>query len=233
MYSFQSRVRYSEVGHDKKLELSSIVNYFQDCSTFQSEDLGVGLDYVEKSNCAWLLSSWQIVINDYPALADEITTSTWPYDFKGIYGYRNFIIQNKEKEILAYANSIWVHIDSNTGRPIRVSPDLVNTYKLEEKFDMDYAPRKIVIPKTLEALTPFPVVRANIDTNKHVNNGQYIKMGEEFLPADFKTREMRADYRQAAKLGDIIIPNVMQTDDSYIVVLSDTEGKPYTTLEFK
>lgn len=233
MYSFQSRVRYSEVGYDKKLELSSIVDYFQDCSTFQSEDLGVGLDYFEGSNRAWLLSSWQIVINDYPSFADEITTSTWPYDFKGIYGYRNFIIQGKQRETLAYANSIWVYIDTNTGRPVRISPNLVSAYKLKERLDMDYAPRKIAIPKDLEALTPFPVVRANIDTNKHVNNGQYIKMGEEFLPADFKIRQMRADYRQAAKLGDIITPRVIQTDDSYLVVLSDSEGKPYTTLEFK
>ena len=98
---------------------------------------------------------------------------------------------------------------------------------------MNYEPRKIAIPKTLESLSPFPVVRANIDTNKHVNNGQYIKMAEEFISEDFKTREMRADYRQAAKLGDIIVPHVTQTNNSYIVVLSDTKGKPYTTLEFK
>lgn len=233
MYSFKSRIRYSEVGYDKKLDLSSIINYFQDCSTFHSEDLGVGLDYVEKSNRTWLLSSWQIIVNNYPSLGDEITTSTWPYAFKGIYGYRNFIIQDKQKETLAYANSIWVCIDTNTGRPIRVSSDLVDTYKLEEKLDMNYEPRKIAIPKTLESLSPFPVVRANIDTNKHVNNGQYIKMAEEFISEDFKTREMRADYRQAAKLGDIIVPHVTQTNNSYIVVLSDTKGKPYTTLEFK
>ena len=34
MYSFKSRVRYSEVGEDKKLSLNGIINYFQDCSTF-------------------------------------------------------------------------------------------------------------------------------------------------------------------------------------------------------
>lgn len=29
MYSFKSRVRYSEVGEDKKLSLNSIINYFR------------------------------------------------------------------------------------------------------------------------------------------------------------------------------------------------------------
>ena len=30
MYSFDSFVRYSEVGEDKKLTLDGIINYFQD-----------------------------------------------------------------------------------------------------------------------------------------------------------------------------------------------------------
>lgn len=42
MYEMKARIRYSEVGTDGKLMLSALVNYFQDCSTFQSEDLGVG-----------------------------------------------------------------------------------------------------------------------------------------------------------------------------------------------
>ena len=45
MYTFESRVRYSEVDHTELITLPAIINYFQDCSTFQSEDLGVGIDY--------------------------------------------------------------------------------------------------------------------------------------------------------------------------------------------
>ena len=35
MYSFDSRVRYSEVDEDRKLSLTGVINYMQDCSTFQ------------------------------------------------------------------------------------------------------------------------------------------------------------------------------------------------------
>ena len=41
MYQFKSRVRYSETGVDARLSLMGIMNYMQDCSTFQSEDCGV------------------------------------------------------------------------------------------------------------------------------------------------------------------------------------------------
>ena len=39
MYQFQSRIRYSEVDSEGRLTMASLINYFQDCSTFQSEDL--------------------------------------------------------------------------------------------------------------------------------------------------------------------------------------------------
>lgn len=233
MYSFKSRVRYSEIGSDNHLTLKAIIDYFQDCSIFESEYLGLGIDYGKKIKHGWVLSSWQIIVNEYPELYEKIITSTWAYDFKGIYGYRNFILQNDKNEILAYANSIWVYIDTETGLPTRIDNIQADKYKTQEKLDMDYAPRKIKIPENLEQLDSFPVIRANIDTNNHVNNGQYVLMGEELLPEDFKIRQMRADYRNAAELGDLITPMIAQIDDGHVVVLADSKGKPYTTLEFK
>lgn len=47
MYTFESRVRFSEVDHTEMLTLPSLVNYFQDCSTFQSEDIGLGIDVLK------------------------------------------------------------------------------------------------------------------------------------------------------------------------------------------
>ena len=63
MYSFDSRVRYSEVDEDRKLSLTGVINYLQDCSTFQSEDLNQGIDYLTKKHRAWLLASWQIIVD--------------------------------------------------------------------------------------------------------------------------------------------------------------------------
>mgnify|MGYP006990307153 CR=1 FL=1 len=50
MYSFESRIRYSETNFHKKLTLTGITNYFQDCSTFQSEDLGLGIEPLSQIN---------------------------------------------------------------------------------------------------------------------------------------------------------------------------------------
>ena len=232
MYSFTSRVRYSEVDINRQLDLAGIINYFQDCTTFQSEDLCVGIDYMNNVNRAWMLSSWQIIVNRNPIFGETITTSTWAYDFDSMFGYRNFTITDKENMICAYANSIWILVDLNTGHPIKLNEEITSVYQLEDRINMEYAPRKIKAPCDSQEGQPIIVVNSFLDTNNHVNNGQYIKIAEEFLPDDFITHEMRADYRVSALLGDTIIPKYTLSDKECIVSLCKPNGKPYAIIQF-
>ena len=59
-YRFEGKVRYSEIGEDKCLTLPAILDYFQDCCTFQSEEIGQGMLAVEERKRAWVLASWQV-----------------------------------------------------------------------------------------------------------------------------------------------------------------------------
>jgi len=82
MYTFESRVRFSEADHTELLTLPGLVNYFQDCSTFQSEDIGYGVESLKKSGQAWILSAWQIVVSE--------TRGTYPGVHLGNGFYRTF-----------------------------------------------------------------------------------------------------------------------------------------------
>ena len=48
MYEFESRVRYSEIGHRGTMTLPALINYFQDCSTFHSEEVGLGMERLKQ-----------------------------------------------------------------------------------------------------------------------------------------------------------------------------------------
>lgn len=231
MYQFDSRVRYSETDEQGRLSLTGIINYLQDCSTFQSEDIGLGIDYLNEHQRAWWLSSWQIVIDRYPVLGHEIVISTWPYDFKGIYGYRNFTIQDKAGNFLVRANSIWFFYDRSAGRPVRVREEDVRGYGPgEEKLAMEYAPKRIKMPETFVEAEAIVVARYHLDTNHHVNNAQYVEIAREVLPEYFKIGEIRAEYKKAAVLGDVITPRVSRTAEGYAVSLCDMEGAPYAVI---
>ena len=85
-YSFNSRVRYRETGENGKLTLPGVLNYFQDCCTFHAESVGLGGDVLKARDRAWVLSSWQVIVDEYPAMGTEIRITTAPYDFKGFMG---------------------------------------------------------------------------------------------------------------------------------------------------
>lgn len=119
MYTFQSQVRYSELDSDRKLSIASIVDYFQDCSTFHSESLGVGIDYLDRVGMLWVMSYWQIVIDRYPGLCEKITIGTFPYEFRGFLGYRNFFIADETGKKIVRANSLWTLMDIRAGRPAK------------------------------------------------------------------------------------------------------------------
>ena len=100
-YSFTSRIRYSEIGEDGCLTLPGLINYFQDCSTFQSEAIGEGVAELKKRGCAWVLSAWQIHIRRYPSLGEAVKITTWANGFRGFLGMRNFTLETEEGEMLA------------------------------------------------------------------------------------------------------------------------------------
>ena len=233
VFEFESRVRYSETGPDQKLTLVSLVDYFQDSSTFQSEDCGVGMNYLYEHDAAWMILSWQIDILRRPVLGEKIYAQTWPYGFKMFYGYRNYTLLDAKRNYLAKANSIWVLMNTKTGKPMKVPPEHANSYGLEEKLDMDYAPRKIILPGEYEQQEAFAVQKHHLDTNHHVNNCQYVQMAMDYLPADFKIHQMRAEYKQQARLYDVICPAKAEEDIRTTILLNDQKGEPYAVVEFK
>lgn len=231
MYQFDSRVRYSETDEKGRLSVTGMMNYLQDCSTFQSEDIGMGISYLREHHQAWWLSSWQIMIDRYPVLGEKIVIGTWPYDFKGIYAYRNFTIQDSEGEYLVRANSIWFLFDTEAGRPVRVTNIDIDGYgELEERLAMEYAPRRIALPEEYVLKEPILVMKHHIDTNHHVNNAQYVEIAREFLPDDFDMKELRVEYRKAAVMGDYLTPRISTTEEGYVAALCDGEKVPYAVV---
>ncbi len=234
MYTFDSRVRYSEVGVDGNMTLESLLDYFQDCSTFHSEDIGLGVDYFNGLHQVWLLSAWQICVNRYPHLCERIVIGTAPYDFKGFVGCRNFEMRTKEGEVLAYANSIWSLMDTVKMTPARPPAEMLEGYRLSEMLPMDYAPRKIAIPDNGQEQEELQVRPHHLDTNGHVNNGQHVRMAMDYIPADWRIRQMRAEYKRQAVLNDRLIPVVAVNTEKtlYTVSLNGEDKRPYSIVEF-
>jgi medium-chain acyl-[acyl-carrier-protein] hydrolase len=223
MYSFESRVRFSEVDESGRLSVPALFDYFQDCSLFQAESLGHGVTHGRESNVVWLLAAWKVQILSMPAFTDYLRVSTWASSFKGLFAHRSFTAEGDEGKMLARADSIWFLFNLKTGRPIRATADETDPYADDlayastRKLDMPPAQRRIPVEGEGVACSPIKVTSSHIDTNHHVNNAQYVAMamgalserGQKGAQGPVREpREIDVQYLEAARIGDVITPVV-------------------------
>jgi len=233
MYEMDGQIRFSEADAEGKLKWLPLLNYFQDASTLQSEELGVGLTYLSEQNMAWVVNYWQIDVYQYPRVFDKIKIGTVPYEIKGFMGHRNFCIRRADsQEIMAVGNSIWTLMDMEKGRPVKATGKIASAYEMGEKLEMEYLDRKIT-PEGNGVMGEEIIVRKyHLDTNNHVNNGQYVLMAMNFLPETFEIKRLRVAYKKSAMLSDVIQPVVYQSEDKICVELLSVDGDIYTCVEF-
>ena len=225
MYSVESRVRYSEVDEDSSIRIVSMINYLQDCSCFQMEDLGLGVEHQAQGHFAWVLAAIRIEVDRLPRYCERIRTSTWCHSLSRRSSGRNFMIRGENDEVIVRADSLWTTFDTEA-QSICVVPETERAYDQGDEQLVLPAFKRKVIP-TGEGITASPIVVAehNIDTNRHVNNAQYVQMaldaltgaGYHVAPSD--VRAISAQYRAQAHLGDIITPVIYDEASSRCVSL--------------
>lgn len=233
MYTFKSKVRYSETNHLGNLTLPGLLNYFQDCSTFESEDIGLGTEVLKKRKRAWILSYWQVAVNRFPGLGEAIEVGTFATEFRGLYGNRNFYMKDAQGQTTARANSIWVFMDTEKGRPAKPGQEDILPYGLGRPLEMDYEGRKIKLPGETISFPSFSVQKWHIDSNEHVNNCCYVQMALEILPLDMQVKQLRVEYKKSAVSGDAICPRAAFEAERTVVELCREDGELYAVIEFR
>ncbi len=239
MYSYDLRVGFSQSDDSRRMTIPAMIDVFQDCSCFHSDDLGVGFDYLIPIDLVWIINYWEIEILRRPKYGERLMAGTFPYDFKGFFGYRNFCLREYDKdgnpgEQIVKANSLWLLMDWKNMRPAKVTEAMKNAYELEPRLDMTYGSRKINIPDVPgEQLESVTVGRQHLDSNGHVNNGQYVKIAMASLTYPDDLKGFRAEYREQAHLGDVITPVLYKTDSEMVVALTGESGNTYMITELR
>jgi len=104
MYEYKNRIGFSQCDYKKRLMLSELIDIFQDCSTFQSEDVGAGFDFLTEKGLAWVINYWELDIERLPMLCEWVTVGTFPYGMRGFLADRNFYLKDEEGNWLPIAD---------------------------------------------------------------------------------------------------------------------------------
>lgn len=236
MYGFEGRIRYSECDDTGRLSIFSLVNYFQDCSTFQSEELGHGFATLGPRGIAWILANWRIDITELPPLGTHVRVRTWCYEMTRSHALRCFALEDEAGRTFAVADSQWFVFDRSTGHVGHVPDDQRIYLSDEPRADMAPLDRRLRVSGEAERCAERVVRRRHLDTNNHTNNAQYIQFAVEALRdlghAD-AISGIGVQYKKMALLGDIVVPLVHRCEEGYDVCLTDGDKITYAIVRLR
>ncbi len=221
MYSLNYQVTTSTCDSEGRLKLYSALQMMQDCSEMWIDSEPEVAQFFASHHMAQLLASRQVEIVRVPRFKEPLKVTTSVYGMKPMYGFRNTFIYDANGQPCYRTWSMGAFVDMETGKLSRIDEATIASMNLDPKLDMHYKDRRIILPKEGgETLAAIPVMRADIDYNRHMNNANYVRMAMELLPEGYEVGGLRVEYRRAARLGDVLTPVVYGLENSTIVSLA-------------
>ena len=208
--------RHHEMDMEHLLRVQCMCNYMEEAAGSHAEQLGAGIDLLDDHGLAWVLAKMRLCIKRRPGPGEEITVETWPVRIERVQFRRDFILYGPGNEQLATAVTQWVVMGVESRKlerfPVYVSDmEPQNPPLAQENGDI----RLPAVPGDAPVGPVFPVRLADIDQNRHVNNGRYVDFSLE--AADLAARADGLDpdagldlaclevlFRSEARRGDVI-----------------------------
>ena len=192
-----------------RASLPALTDLLQEAAGLHADALGVGLEALRTQGLTWMLGRLALRLRGLPVWKETVRVETWPSGVRGrLVAERQFRMEGADG-LLLEASSEWLCVDFAAQRLARL-PEAVHTLASPGAPNLGLCAERLRLhPETSpvgEAV--FPVRRAEIDANLHVNNGHYIRWILETLPeARFfgpPPATFDIEYKQSARLGDTV-----------------------------
>lgn len=174
VYKRNYHIDLRDVDFTKMLKLSALFGYFQDVASLAAENLGVGIEALEKKfGVAWVLTRIRADIMRNPGLDEEITIETWPLEPSKVEFDRDFLVKDTNGNTIVRAVSKWVIMDIKERKLRRTEligaqfPDPPRERAIDGKL------AKLKDFGKLEPLYNKVIGYSDIDFNGHLNNSKY------------------------------------------------------------
>ena len=203
-----------------RMSLPALTDLLQEAAGCHAEDIGVGLPALQATGVTWMLGRLSVRLFAQPVWRDELLLTTWPSGVRGrLIAERQFVIERaSDGTRIAEASSEWLCVSLETKKLARLPPAVAALAHPDTPnfgLCLDKMPAAPAGTPVLDEIA-FPVRRAEIDANRHVNNVHYLAWMRETLPEDrfFGDFPIRCDieYRTAATLGDTVTSRTFTPD---------------------
>jgi len=199
-----------------RLRLGALVNMLIQSAIESADSLGFGLNTLRENGLFWVLSRMELEITNLSTWYDELEVQTWPKDIDRLMYLRDFLVKDKDQNILAKATSGWLAIDVENKRPRIV--DFSNTdafVKLKDQHAIDKSPGKLEPVEKGESFI-VPSRYFDIDLNKHVTSTRYVDWMMDAFKSDFHKdhypRKLNINYLRETMPGEALRVSHKESD---------------------
>ena len=212
---------------NKRLGLFGMLGILQDVSTIHAEKLGLGFEFMAKSNSFWVLTQQSLKMTKWPVWQDILNLRTWPRGSNGLKANRDFEIFLGDQKIGECVTTYMV-IDGDTRRPVRadLGEEIEKSCPLEV---LGFIPEKIQVPKEAILKNTIEVRNSDLDMNNHVNNTKYSQWILDTIPLEYhrsvELKEFDINFISEARLGELIdIYSIKSQSDNGASLVSYYKG---------
>ena len=198
VYSSTRRVSIDDCAPSGRMEFDAIARFLQDVGNDDTDDAGFA-----ELGLAWVARSALITVASPAIPRENLTLSTWCSGTGRRWAERRTAVEGEHGARID-AVTVWIHLDTETGRPIPWGDEFAKAYlpatagrKVDSRLRLPKRPD--ATESTVGAAWKFR--STDSDAFGHVNNTAYLAVAEEFLDLD-GTVSLEVNWRTPCRAED-------------------------------
>ena len=225
MHARSLDLRYDEMDGRGEATPVALLSLLEEAAFTHCEESGWGVYRLLDAGYGWMLLRGGLEMRRYPAYRERFRVETWLSSTRRFYGEREYRVVAEGGEELGFARSLWAFMSLERKRPVPVLEEIVRAWAPEGTTagDIPLGEVGFALPGegAVDALREraFGVRAAEIDTNGHVNNVNYLAWALESLAGEVAgdrfLASLRGHYRREVAYGSQVRSLALPTPEGY------------------
>lgn len=214
LYEREFDIQYHETDQYGFVRHVALLNFMQTAGVEHAALLKVSVAELRKGGHTWVLSRVHLTMDRYLRGGERIRIQTWPAARIPLFTVRDFEFYDGNDLLIGSATTSWAVLHMKTRRPAMLD-DVLQPFALNSKRAIEDDFSTLPVLTECERELELPVLRSDLDSNKHVNNTVYAAWALEAVPDDvdrnFRLSSLEIGFRAEALYGDVIRSRIVKS----------------------
>lgn len=219
-YQEEFQVRGRDVDCQGIMHLSTLASILLQVSGQQTNNLNKTYgNPMENTNLTWFILQHDMTIHRMPKFNDTLLIETEAVAYNRFFTHRLFQVWC-EGVLIIETMMRFAIVDSLERKLVRIVPELVERYEVEEKTKLDAMEKIIKMEGVANRTSTYQSYFSHIDINQHVNNAVYLNWVVDSLDEVFleyhRPKKVAIIYENEVRLGECVTHQLYHYEDKTV-----------------